>query len=60
MENQILENLKMMMKMKKFTNMIKKNQKRKRVGSGSLRDETKNKKFTHFSGIIPKGICGPN
>ena len=32
----------------------------KRVGSGSLEDEIKNKKFTHFSGIIPKGICEPN
>jgi hypothetical protein len=64
MVNQNQENQKQMslMKkmMKKYKNMIRKNPKRKKAGSGSLKDETKNKKFTHFSRINSKGVCRIN
>ena len=51
----------MMLKMKKYKNMIKKeNLKRNEDDSDSLRNETQNQRLTHFSGINSKGICRIN
>ncbi len=58
--NQKLKKLMLKLKMIKkiCKNKIKKkNLKRNEVCLDSLGNETQNKRFTHFIGINPKGIC---
>ena len=53
-----MKNLRMMKKKKIHKNMIKKNLKRKKVGSGSLENETKNKNLLTLAELSPKEFVG--